>query len=136
MGDSKVVKGSCLCGAISYEVAKFEPNMGHCHCSMCRKFHGAAFSSYGEVTKENFKWLKGKKLLETYIANNGTERQFCKKCGSSLSFKAASDEILEISLASLDENAPFDIDAHIFTESKVGWYEINDSLKVYKQGRT
>ncbi len=38
--------------------------MAHCHCSMCRKFHGAAFSTYGEAKIENFKWLQGEGFLK------------------------------------------------------------------------
>jgi len=39
------VRGTCLCGDVAFEAdAPFE-FMGHCHCSMCRKHHGAAFSS-------------------------------------------------------------------------------------------
>ena len=45
----KQLKGQCLCGSIQYEIDKVEPKMAHCHCSMCRKFHGAAFSTFAEV---------------------------------------------------------------------------------------
>ena len=44
-------KGLCLCGSIKYAVDKIEPKMGHCHCSMCRKFHGAAFATFGEAKR-------------------------------------------------------------------------------------
>ena len=49
------MRGTCLCGGIVYEVNALEPKMGHCHCSMCRKFHGAAFATYGEAKRENFR---------------------------------------------------------------------------------
>lgn len=53
-------KGQCLCGAVEYEVDEFSPKMAHCHCSMCRKFHGAAFATYGTAKKSAFRWLRGK----------------------------------------------------------------------------
>lgn len=43
-------KGSCLCGAVTFSVNKFKPLTGHCHCSMCQKFHGAAYSLAKRVT--------------------------------------------------------------------------------------
>ena len=42
-------KGSCLCGSIQYEVDRIDSKMGHCHCTMCRKFHGAEFATLGEA---------------------------------------------------------------------------------------
>ncbi|WP_167884396.1 hypothetical protein [Leptospira ilyithenensis] len=38
---------SCLCGKIRYEFAKFKTNPSHCHCSICRKFHGATYGMDG-----------------------------------------------------------------------------------------
>lgn len=46
--------GQCLCGSIKYQIDALEPNIGHCHCSMCRKFHGAAFATYGKAKSKNF----------------------------------------------------------------------------------
>ena len=40
-------KGECLCGAIKYEVGAIVSKMAHCHCTMCRKFHGSAYSTLG-----------------------------------------------------------------------------------------
>jgi hypothetical protein len=34
------IRGSCLCGAVSYEITGSLGRTGHCHCSMCRKSHG------------------------------------------------------------------------------------------------
>ena len=42
--------GSCLCGAVTWEVSG-EPNTAyHCHCKICRKVHGAAFATYWFMT--------------------------------------------------------------------------------------
>ena len=81
--------------------------MAHCHCSMCRKFHGSAFSTFAEVKRDCFGWLIGKELLVDYVADNGTMRQFCKICGSSMTFKPAdhSGNSIEIALGTLDPNS-------------------------------
>jgi hypothetical protein len=130
-------KGQCLCGEIKYQVSKIEQRMAHCHCTMCRKFHGAAFSTYGEAKVENFKWLQGKDFLKSYLATNGTERLFCKHCGSSLIFKPANDtgQVIEFSLATLDSNMEQRPDAHVFTDNRASWFEITDSLPQFKAGR-
>ncbi len=130
-------KGQCLCGAIQYTVDKIESRMGHCHCSMCRKFHGAAFSTYGEARVDNFHWITGKDKLKTYTAPNGTQRQFCEHCGSSMVFFASDStgEVIEFSLGTLDSHIEHDPDAHIYTDYKASWYDITDNLPQFPKGR-
>jgi hypothetical protein len=39
----EMLKGSCLCGGVCYEIDGEVGPMAHCYCSMCRKQHGASF---------------------------------------------------------------------------------------------
>ena len=129
--------GQCLCGEIQYGVDEIEAQMGHCHCTMCRKFHGAAFSTYGEAKTENFHWLRGEEKLKTYLAPNGTQRQFCSNCGSSLTFKPSNDagDVVEFSLGTLDTEIGLKPDAHIFTKNCASWFEIKDNLPRFSAAR-
>ena len=130
-------KGQCLCGSVQYAVAKLEPRMAHCHCTMCRKFHGAAFATFGEARFENFTWLRGGQHLKTYRADNGSKRQFCDQCGSSMTFSPANDngEYVEFSLGTLDTDIEIRPDAHIYTAYCANWYEIMDNLPQYAESR-
>ena len=130
-------KGQCLCGSIQYEVDQIEERMGHCHCSMCRKFHGAAYATLGEVKRENFHWISGEEQLKSYLAPNGTTRQFCQQCGSSMTFAVANDdgELVEFSLGTLDTPIELKPDAHIFTGNKSNWFDIADDLPQFEAGR-
>lgn len=134
---STLYQGGCLCGQIRYEISQFEPKMAHCHCSMCRKFHGAAFASFGSVQRENFRWLQGETELVAYQAPNGTVRRFCKQCGSSLTFADSADalELIEIALGSLDTPLVQQPDAHIYVGSKANWSVLADGLPQYEAGR-
>lgn len=58
-----MLTGSCLCGAVAYEVEAELSAIAHCHCETCRKAHGAAFSSIGAVPKAAFRWTRGQDLL-------------------------------------------------------------------------
>lgn len=138
MKNNQPYTGQCLCGQIKYQVAKIEPNLGHCHCKMCRKFHGTAFATIAEAQVANFRWVKGQELLKSYFAENGTERKFCSHCGSSLIFVPSDDkgELIEFALGTLDDDIDITPDAHIFTQSKASWYEICDSLPQFKHGRS
>jgi hypothetical protein len=130
--------GSCLCGAITYRVTKFEPLIGHCHCRMCQKFHGAAFSTFAEVKLVNLCWISGETMLKSYTAANHSTRQFCNCCGSSLTFSSRHNckaGTIEIAIATLDDSSGLIPDAHIYTRSKVPWINICDSLPEYRQYR-
>ncbi|WP_445081937.1 GFA family protein [Vibrio alginolyticus] len=39
-------EGSCLCGGVRFSVSGFSEKVANCHCSMCRKFHGAALGNW------------------------------------------------------------------------------------------
>lgn len=134
---SKLYQGQCLCGEIKFEVDEIQPRMAHCHCTMCRKFHGAAFSTFGEAKVEHFRWLSGMALIRTFQAKNGTKRQFCDTCGSSLRFIPSNDkgEYVEFSLSLLDDDIPHRSDAHIYTKFRASWYDITDGLPVFSEGR-
>lgn len=135
---SQLHTGQCLCGGICYEATEFEPAMAHCHCSMCRKFHGAAFATYGSVKRVNFRWVQGEALLAAYTAPNGTVRQFCRVCGSSLTFASplADGDDVEIALGTLDTPLTTQKpDAHIYVAYKADWSIPCDGLPQYPEGR-
>ncbi len=125
-------RGSCLCGEVIFEAGNFSKEAAACHCTMCRKFHGAAFGTL--VTVSHFNWLSGVQLLGNYKADNGTVRTFCKKCGSSLGFRSEGGEF-EVAIACFDEDIPVKIDAHIYTANKACWVEPDDSVPNHVAGR-
>ena len=52
-------KGSCLCGAVSFELNCELKSSTHCHCKMCQKQHGAAFATYASVPINNLHYVSG-----------------------------------------------------------------------------
>ena len=129
--------GSCLCGEIRFEVDSFAPHTGNCHCSMCRKFHGAAYATIAEAQSDHFRWTSGEDLLKGYTAGNGTTRSFCANCGSSLTFTSpnADPDLVEIALGCFDDEVPVTPDAHIFVASGANWAVPEDDLPQYEAGR-
>ena len=130
-------KGSCLCGQIRFEVDEFAPLTGNCHCSMCRKFHGAAFATIAEARRRHFRFTAGEDRLKAYTAANGTTRRFCSNCGSSLTFASprADPDLVEIALGCFDDDVPVVPDAHIFVGSGASWARPTDDLPQYEAGR-
>lgn len=131
-------RGSCLCGVITFEIDAFLPNIAHCHCQMCRKFHGASHATLAAVKTSEFRWMSGEKALKTYTAENETTRTFCHHCGSSLSFLSprASSDVIEIAVAAMDDDVPIEPDAHIFTDYGANWSAPCDELPKFREGRS
>lgn len=132
-----VYRGSCLCGQIRFEVDRFEPRTGNCHCSMCRKFHGAAYATLAEARSAHFRWTAGEDLLKGYTAANGTTRRFCRECGSSLTFSSptADPDLVEIALGCFDDDVPVAPNAHIYVASGARWARPGDDLPRFEAGR-
>jgi hypothetical protein len=130
-------RGSCLCGAVAFEATDFDERVGHCHCSMCRKFHGAEYATFASVPRTSFHWLHGQDAVTEFKAANGTVRSFCRHCGSSLLFWSprAPPDIIEVALGVFDGDVPVTPDAHIFVGAAANWTSIEGDLPQFLEGR-
>ena len=124
-----MLRGSCLCGNIRYEIAGTLDTPLYCHCSMCRKAHGSAFRVRAGVRRADFRFTAGEELLSRYESSPGTTRSFCRRCGSPMvSFFADAPEMLGLALGSLDDDPGVAPLCHVFVGSKAPWHEITDGL--------
>ncbi|WP_461535293.1 GFA family protein [Spongorhabdus nitratireducens] len=129
---TKQLKGSCLCGAIEFQVEDNFDYVGNCHCSECRKFTGSDYSSAGGIASDKFNFVKGENAVSFYKKSENTELAFCKTCGSSL-FSIKSDSgRYNIRLGALDDAPSQKPGFHIYVGSKAAWLEINDDLKQFE----
>jgi hypothetical protein len=132
-------RGACLCGAVRYEVDSEINRASHCHCSMCRKAHGAAFATYGTVPKATFRITQGADALRSYASSPGITRNFCMHCGSPitwLSDHAGRDGEVGFTLGTLETPLPPPADQwHIYTASKASWYTIEDKWPQWSERR-
>lgn len=120
-------KGSCLCGAVTYEIKSDLVAVTSCHCTMCQKQHGAAFATYGSVRREDFIYLSGESLLATYQSSSLISRKFCGRCGSNIEWSGSKKfpDWVSIAIATLDTPFLPKKIAEVHTESKVCWLENN-----------
>lgn len=123
-------QGSCLCGEVRYEITGDIKFIRHCHCTMCRKAHGAAFGSYAKVLHSHFRFTAGEKLVAKYHSSPTVTRTFCKRCGSTLQWysQTTHPESLGVAIGTLDTSLVQTRQKHIYAGSKASWYQIEDSL--------
>jgi hypothetical protein len=101
----------------------------HCHCTVCRRAHGAGFVTWFSVAPEQLTVVEGESHLVRYKSSSHGTRSFCSLCGSSLFCTTAKDPgRLDIVLANMDGPIDMAPQAHVFFESKVDWVSIGDDL--------
>lgn len=126
-----MMRGSCLCSSVRYEIDGSFEEAHHCHCSMCRKSHGAAFATYGCARTKNFRLITGHGELKNYRSSSQVRRSFCTECGSTLFFEHdAAPKLVFVAVGTLDEATEGSVnpDAHVFASSKAAWWTIADAL--------
>ena len=121
------IKGGCLCGRVRYKINGPLFNADNCHCSMCRRQHGAAFSTYADFNPADFTWTSGEDSVKVYETSSGAGWCFCRECGSSLA-GSQKGRITSITLGTVEGDPGIKPECHIFVGSKAPWYEINDDL--------
>lgn len=127
------MKGSCLCGSVVYEVDKLASPIQHCSCRTCRKAHSAAFNTAAGVLKEDFRWLKGQELLNSYESSLGKYRYFCSNCGSQLVAVRQGNPSLVLRVATLDEDPNVQPAFQIWKSHEVSWLEYGPHVWAYPE---
>ncbi|WP_299371565.1 GFA family protein [uncultured Tateyamaria sp.] len=77
--------GSCICGAVRFDITTPVTETGACHCSMCRKWSGGVYMAVA-VPKGGMD-ITGADNISIYASSPWAERAFCKTCGSSLFYR-------------------------------------------------
>ncbi|MGR9092661.1 MAG: GFA family protein, partial [Gammaproteobacteria bacterium] len=81
-----MLHGSCLCGAVKYTVAGEPLLMENCHCSMCRKAHGGAYTTFLKIARKDFAISAGDGHIVAYRSSPEVTRSFCRECGGKFTF--------------------------------------------------
>src|SRR4029078_3142683 len=116
-------------GDVAFEIGARGSGVSHCHCSMCRKGHGAAFGTYAAVQAGDFGGGARAGPSARYRSSDGVVRTFCARCGSTLQWlREAKPEIVDVALGILDDDPPVRPSRHIFVGSKAPLHEITDPL--------
>ncbi len=132
--DDQVLEGSCVCGQVRFRAAGPFGSFSHCHCTDCRKSHGAAFATYLGAGRARLTWLRGAENLSGWTTETGTRREFCSTCGSNILCTVRSEpENVYIPAAVFDTRLDRKPEYHIFVRSRVPWFDIRDGLPQHKE---
>jgi hypothetical protein len=110
----------CLCGAVRFTAVPLKPEMGVCHCAMCRRWSGGVFMAvecHDLVVEDDSE-------LGIFESSAWAERGFCRACGSSLFWRMreGTGDHLAVSFQSFDNPDAFAFSEEIFIDEKPAQY--------------
>jgi len=118
--------GSCLCGAVKYQVTGLLRPVVGCHCVQCQKTSGHHVAATS-TKRESFKLLEDSGL-KWFYSSEGIRRGFCQQCGGNLFWDNTAISTISIFAGTLDQPSKLKLVEHIYVEDKADYYEITDGL--------
>ena len=129
MATQKTVTGSCMCGATRFAIVLPTLFCGHCHCTMCRRSHGAGFVTWFAVPNEQFALETGEAELVRFQSSDHGTRTFCGCCGSTLFCQSTRQPgHIDIVLANMDTSIDRKPEFHFYFDDRAEWSFVDDGL--------
>lgn len=130
------VLGHCLCGAVRFSARLPSKWVAHCHCTYCRRAHGAPFVTWAGFRSEDVSLDPDSQQPTWYESSPGAQRGFCPRCGSPMLFTSTRwPGEMHIARALIQGELDRAPSAHVFYETHVPWLEVLDELpKKVSQG--
>ena len=123
------VHGSCLCGAVRFRALLPTNWVAHCHCSCCRRAHGAPLVTWVGFASERFALDADSQPPAWYESSPGARRGFCLRCGSPMLFESTRwPGEMHVARSLIEGDLDKEPSVHVFYESHVPWLDVRDDL--------
>lgn len=111
--------GGCQCGAVRFASHAPPKRISICHCRMCQKATAAPFASLADCSRDSFRWTRGKPA--SFRSSSIAERDFCKDCGTPLSYRRIDGDTIEIMTGAFDQPHLLVPTLQFGAESRLAW---------------
>ena len=115
------IDGQCSCGAVAFSISVATPRAHQCHCSICRKATGSAFTTTLMAPAEGFRWLRGEEVVVFHSKPNGYTLGFCSSCGSPVPNRFRDYPLYSVPVGSLDDPPEIPVVAQLYLGSRARW---------------
>jgi hypothetical protein len=136
MASDAPIQGSCLCGAVKYEISGDPVRFFHCHCQRCRKTTGTGHASNLLMKPvSGLTWTQGEDMLQRYKVPDAERfyNLFCKQCGSPMPRAVPELDAVIIPAGTLDSEAPISPNGRIFWGSRADWSCESGDIPVFDE---
>lgn len=132
---TSTIRGSCLCGAVAYELRPPFGFFKYCHCSRCRKNSGAAHAANLLVAAEQFAWARGEEAVRCFELPGARYfcSGFCKECGSALPWRTKNGKFFLVPAGGLDDDPGQRPDKNVHWDSRAAWYVAAKDLPCFAE---
>lgn len=118
--------GSCLCGAVRFEVTGPLRPPDACHCVQCRKQSGHFWVSTNVARSELN--IHGEESLAWFQSSAKVRRGFCSRCGSYLFWDPIEKDRIAVAMGAVDPPSGTKLGMHIYVAEKGDYYDLDDGL--------
>ena len=127
-------RGGCLCGAIRFLSEADPVASGYCHCRICQRSTGAPVLAWGSFPVASFAYVEG--IPTVYRSSDDGQREFCARCGTQVAYRESRDAAsVDVNLASLDRPDAVLPRYHLWTGSRIAWFDTADALPRFEGAR-
>ncbi|MEJ8566679.1 GFA family protein [Elongatibacter sediminis] len=126
------VDGGCFCGAVRFQVTLPSKWCAHCHCSMCRRIHGAGYVTWAGFESAGFEVTRGAENLHWFESSPGARRGSCAHCHSNMLFESQRwPGETHVALGCLDGKIDRTPQAHVNYDTHVDWMAVDENLSIH-----
>ena len=127
-------EGGCACGAIRYELTAEPFDAGYCHCRICQLTSGSPVMAFATVARPDLVLRRGESA--TRLSSDFGERWFCRVCGTPIAMLVTHQPgTIDFTIATLDDPGAVAPGFHIWTQSRIDWFETADHLDRHRRFR-
>jgi hypothetical protein len=130
--------GGCVCGALRYKTIGQPVVATICHCRFCQKRLASAFAVLATFPHESVEFTQGQPVECEHRSDESgrwLKMQFCARCGTTVAHTSQlRPGMRTIAATTFDELGWFNIDRHIWVQSKLPWVDIPAGVAVFEKG--
>jgi hypothetical protein len=119
-----MARGTCVCGAVEFDVQPPYRFFQYCHCRRCRKRSGSLHAANILVADAQLAWVRGEDLVRTFSLPSAKvwNNAFCSVCGSGLPWRPRGMPVMVVPAGSLDDPPAQPPTRNVWTGSRASWH--------------
>ena len=133
----EIHSGGCLCGEVRFSVTGRPLQVLVCHCTMCQRVTGSAFSVEPVFMKAQVAVSGQQRATYSYRSKDHgriLQFSFCRRCGNRVGLTLERFPAVQVLYGgTFDEPAWLAPSAHIFTDSAVSWLALPNDVQCFTQ---
>jgi hypothetical protein len=124
------IEGGCRCGAVRYTLALDDlPLTYACHCHVCQRWSGAAFSLQAVVAEAHLSVTGPLVVYEKVTEDRSSTQRICGVCHSRIyNTNTRRPGVAVVRAGTLDRSEELACLAHIFTAYRQRWFPLPETV--------